>query len=205
MDEISYLTLVKNKNEIGEPITYSDKLLTHEWKTKRELIINRDKKTCTNCKSVQTTKNYGTYERPNTPEEQEEYIKQVNDLYRESVLDIFKPFKGNLFPDIIKNVPLGTQIVEKPTILHVHHKYYINDKLPWEYSNDALITLCQICHQDVHDNTEIPVYLDNEMTTRLKLTKCSRCNGSGYLKEYHYHQNGICFRCNGNKYDEFIE
>jgi hypothetical protein len=204
MEEINYSTLVRNKNLLGEFISYSDKLLTVEWKNKREFIINRDKNICTNCKSVPTTKKFGVYERPNTPEEQEEYVKKVNDLYRESVLEIYKPYLGNLVPDIIKDIPIGKQVVEKPTILQVHHKYYIKDRLPWEYNDDALITLCQICHQDIHDKTEIPVYLDEEMTAKLSVTKCSRCNGSGYLREYHYHQNGICFKCNGNRYNEFI-
>ena len=31
--------------------------------------------------------------------------------------------------------------------LHVHHKYYLKDKKPWEYPNDALITLCEGCHR----------------------------------------------------------
>jgi 5-methylcytosine-specific restriction endonuclease McrA len=30
--------------------------------------------------------------------------------------------------------------------LHVHHKYYIPEKKPWEYPNSALITLCEVCH-----------------------------------------------------------
>jgi hypothetical protein len=30
--------------------------------------------------------------------------------------------------------------------LHVHHKYYIYNKKPWEYDNNVLITLCDSCH-----------------------------------------------------------
>ena len=30
--------------------------------------------------------------------------------------------------------------------MHVHHKYYIPGKKPWEYPNKALITLCELCH-----------------------------------------------------------
>ena len=30
--------------------------------------------------------------------------------------------------------------------LNVHHKYYLENKEPWEYPMDALITLCEECH-----------------------------------------------------------
>jgi hypothetical protein len=30
--------------------------------------------------------------------------------------------------------------------LHVHHKFYLKVD-PWEYSDDALITLCEDCHE----------------------------------------------------------
>ena len=39
--------------------------------------------------------------------------------------------------------------------LHVHHKYYINDgRKVWEYPNEALITLCEGCHETEHINME---------------------------------------------------
>lgn len=31
--------------------------------------------------------------------------------------------------------------------LHVHHRYYIKGKDPWEYPKEALITLCEECHE----------------------------------------------------------
>ena len=40
--------------------------------------------------------------------------------------------------------------------LHIHHKYYQKEKLPWQYPNDALITLCWECHENLHKNTKIP-------------------------------------------------
>jgi len=30
--------------------------------------------------------------------------------------------------------------------LNVHHRYYLKDKEPWEYQMEALITLCEECH-----------------------------------------------------------
>ena len=34
-------------------------------------------------------------------------------------------------------------------VLHVHHKYYIEGLKPWEYDDDALISLCKNCHESV--------------------------------------------------------
>ena len=47
--------------------------------------------------------------------------------------------------------------------LQVHHKYYLqypdHEKvLPWEYKDDALITLCDKCHKKWHDTHTIKVY-----------------------------------------------
>lgn len=35
--------------------------------------------------------------------------------------------------------------------MHVHHKYYINGRKPWEHNNDCLITLCEDCHKYIHE------------------------------------------------------
>lgn len=35
--------------------------------------------------------------------------------------------------------------------LHVHHRYYIKGKMPWEYPSDALQVLCDICHRNEHE------------------------------------------------------
>ncbi len=87
--------------------------------------------------------------------------------------------------------------------LHVHHKYYQIGKLPWEYPNEALVTLCWDCHETLHKNLHIP--LINELGLRIgKLRPCSRCFGAGSFPEFSHIQNGICFRCYGAKYDEYI-
>lgn len=33
------------------------------------------------------------------------------------------------------------------TELQIHHLYYLKDKLPWEYPDNALMTLCECCHK----------------------------------------------------------
>lgn len=35
----------------------------------------------------------------------------------------------------------------KTGTLNVHHLFYISGNNPWEYENDALITLCERCHE----------------------------------------------------------
>lgn len=94
---------------------------------------------------------------------------------------------------------------EKSVIMHVHHKFYIKDKLPWEYDNEALITLCNWCHWELHTKTIIPIYtlLSGELH-ELNFTPCNRCNGAGVFLEFNHVQNGVCFKCNGNRYEELI-
>lgn len=80
--------------------------------------------------------------------------------------------------------------------LNIHHKYYIFGHNPWEYKDDALITLCEDCHRKRHESQNIPVY--NENRDIIEYAKvCDRCHGSGYLPEYYHVQQGICFKCGG--------
>ena len=43
-------------------------------------------------------------------------------------------------------------------LLQVHHRYYEDGLLPWEYPDDALVTLCEDCHKDIHRNRIMTVY-----------------------------------------------
>ena len=38
---------------------------------------------------------------------------------------------------------------DETTTLHVHHKYYVQDRKPWEYPNFALMTVCKGCHPEL--------------------------------------------------------
>lgn len=47
-------------------------------------------------------------------------------------------------------------------ILYVHHKYYMANRngikvMPWEYPNEALITVCYTCHKQLHKTTSVVV------------------------------------------------
>lgn len=83
------------------------------------------------------------------------------------------------------------------TQLHIHHKYYIKDRNPWEYENDALVTLCAECHQKRHNTTNIPLYSAEKELLITNLPMCNRCQGRGYIPQYHYYCEGICFKCFG--------
>lgn len=39
---------------------------------------------------------------------------------------------------------------DKESQLHVHHRRYLNNKMPWEYDDIYLITLCDSCHAKQH-------------------------------------------------------
>ena len=43
-------------------------------------------------------------------------------------------------------------------VLNVHHRYYIDNNMPWEYPDEALVTLCEDCHRKEHKYNEIDVY-----------------------------------------------
>ena len=87
--------------------------------------------------------------------------------------------------------------------LHVHHTYYQDKKQPWDYPNESLKILCWICHERLHSVEKVP-WRDEHGRSKGELTPCFRCGGSGYLPQYYYHQNGICFRCRGAKFEEFL-
>lgn len=80
--------------------------------------------------------------------------------------------------------------------LNIHHKYYIAGRYAWEYDDTVLETLCIDCHEKAHLENEIFVF--NQIGDKLyKAEICPKCGGSGYLKEYYYYKNGVCFNCYG--------
>lgn len=106
-----------------------------------------------------------------------------------------------------KNLDLSNilipQISDFQLILNVHHKYYITGRKPWEYDNNVLVTLCNECHSKIHIVSHVP-YFDENFKDR-NLMPCKRCFGTGYFPEYKHIEKGICFRCNGNRFEELIE
>jgi hypothetical protein len=175
-------------------IPYKELLELKEWKEFREKVIERDNHSCTMCKKKQSKKVGNQYYR---------------ELSEAEVLETKKHITFDLTGDGGFNVEMTTaQIISEPTdtpiILHVHHRHYVFGYTPWEYPLSAMTTLCHECHFELHNTIIVPVYIDETKRELLSLTPCKRCCGTGFLREYYYYQNGICFRCQGRKYEELI-
>lgn len=195
MNKISFLRLTQLKP--SGSISYIEKLNTKEWDEKRQMIIKRDKFSCKRCNLKASTFENGYMLREKTEEEIKEYKKKLANDWYDSVRPEYRhKFDRDTLPDVLKNIIIKPEQL----ILQVHHSYYILDKLPWDYPDESLITLCIECHQAVHDESDIPIYADETMTDKLIYSKCGKCNGSGYRPEYHYHKNGVCFGCGGKRY-----
>ena len=160
----------------GEEPSYEELLYTKEWRDFRKLILKRDNHQCQKCH------------------------KKGNELAWEMKMggvNIYVRQYDELEKNIYNSeVEYSSQHVE----LHVHHKYYIKDHYPWRYLLDALITVCMQCHENIHDNEEIPVYLSINKETKLLTRKCAKCNGTGYIKVYKHYMRGRCFSCEGKGY-----
>ena len=169
----------KLPEQFRNEITYNLLLHTDEWEECRNKILMRDNYCCTNCNATWNPANIAiTTKKP---------IKYL--------------IKGEWVNEIeyLKWLKLNEN---KPKIsLQVHHKYYQIDKLPWEYPDETLETLCVECHQEKHKNNVIPVY-DEDMKISIGFNTCDRCFGTGFIYEFRHIQNGICFECRGEKYNE---
>lgn len=209
----SYKDLLEEIGEFTKP-TYQELLSTIEWFNRRESITSRDEYTCTKCKR-------GTH-REMTTEEKELHLKALIQQYeinlanwekdednKERKIPIGKnsgrymifsnkpvhPSKNTTISYFVKNVP--------PVKFEVHHLGYVKGKLPWEYPDEWLTTLCSECHHKVHfgDKETLPqqikVYTSFTKKQEYFAPKCTKCNGHGYIQEYKQVQGGICFDCWG--------
>lgn len=89
--------------------------------------------------------------------------------------------------------------------LEVHHRYYILNHYAWKYDDSALITLCKDCHELIHKTISPLIYtITGDRFIRMNFTPCNRCGGAGWFQKYTHVQGGICFRCNGSRYEELI-
>ncbi len=200
--KINYNQLVKRKS--GDKITYQELLITQEWQTKRKDIISRDCNKCQICNNEATESIKGKHYRKLSEDEIKAYkgknIIRETEIKREFEAILNRKIDG---PFIKCAIPVSI-LTDRPIIPHVHHRYYIQGKLPWEYEPECFVTVCQDCHFNIHKEQDLPVYQDEERTIKLRLTTCDRCYGAGIFPEYSHIQNGVCFLCNGAKYLELI-
>lgn len=123
------------------------------------------------------------------------YLNGYNLFYKESLDNE----DGSNLEILCINNPKDSNDVFFCKDLHVHHKYYQKGLLPWEYPNEALTTLCWHCHEKLHENTEVDIYDEKGKLIGSKQS-CYKCHGAGFLPEYSYYKNGICFACNGERF-----
>lgn len=167
--------------------TYPELLSTQEWRSRREEIIKRDGYKCSKCETAATASQYNK-----KTEKYDHFWFGENELQNVKLQD------GTTGQAVLPKITIAKEMVN----LHVHHNYYVEGKLPWEYEDHALITLCNTCHSALHEEETVSVYSTDGRKIP-KLTLCGKCNGTGYLKEYNYHLNGVCFDCNGNRFTNY--
>lgn len=191
--QLSYNDIKESYRSTWE-IPYNILLELREWKELRERILERDQYTCRMCNKKGSEKHGDVYYRRLSPEESAASVQmEVVDITGTGEMVIMQ-----------ETAPVVAEPTKDPVILHVHHTYYVHGDAPWEYPEDAFLTLCHGCHVEVHESLVIPTYVDETKQQLIPLTPCTRCSGVGFLKEYLHYQNGICFRCMGRKFEEFI-
>ncbi len=151
---------------------YSLLLLSPPWRKKRKEIIKRDHFKCNCCGANETLNSKGVY-----------YTSLKHYGFNE---------RGKALYTLVNT--------HTPISLHVHHKLYVLDRFPWDYPTYELITLCHICHTKEHEMVNIPVFKTEHHKRKgesSKVCACWKCGGDGYLPEFSYHDNGVCYACDG--------
>jgi hypothetical protein len=187
------MTYHKLQSKYSSPsiIPYSELIRTKEWLEKRESIISRDHNKCTKCDKTPTS----TYYNHDT--------KSAMYLWYGEETPIYNKDKNGVMVEVESYIPIIN--ADKPYFMQVHHRHYVLEKLPWEYQDEDLITLCNWCHWEFHEKNSVPVYKTvNDKLEKIYLQPCLRCYGSGSFPEFAHVQAGICFRCKGARFEQLI-
>ena len=218
---VKYGDLVKRYSNPGK-ITYQQLLNTTEWHEVRSRILARDHHACRECnrrgtarfsvKKIQEV--FKIHDKKPDWRIVGSELKLPNSvsaghywMFSSITLEKFRAAYWDLKYLTLKNN--GTNFVliksSKPYHLQVHHRHYIIDNLPWEYPDNDLQTLCNWCHCLAHKNGYVNFYrkIDGELV-KANFTPCEKCHGAGWLPQYEHIEDGICFRCQGLKFDELI-
>jgi 5-methylcytosine-specific restriction endonuclease McrA len=166
-------------------IPYSELLKTDEWKQKRVEILKRDDFKCTTCGQGGTIEHYSQETKKITYYWFDHSHWAVNEWGEKE--PVIYPVK-----------------VDKPCHLEIHHHFYVINRLPWEYDNSDLTTLCNLCHDDFHNENNVTIYSE-DMLNELEGTPCHRCNGVGRIPKFSKIRGGICFNCEGARFVELIK
>lgn len=208
---------------------YEERLRSAEWREKRTHIVHRDGHKCMNCSNsnivqvsqwahlnnyyyVNSLKTIMLCTEPDTNAKRRlEFFVESFDVPKGSILyyQEFETIKGRVAKVMLIGELLSIDGMNKLSWtfakgLNVHHTYYQDGKLPWEYPDAALETYCSLCHKELHAKKKIPRLSASGEEIGF-MTPCPRCSGLGWLEDYNYYQGGVCFCCGGAKYIELME
>jgi hypothetical protein len=176
--------------------TYEQALERPEWKRLRREVLRTQGHRCRKCGKQETWNKWD-------PENETwNYYEVVIPGHCRKYLNSYEVNGGTEFYHILDDRDFVITKVARPTCLHVHHRYYICGRSPWQYHPDCFECLCLYCHFDLHKKTRIPMYfLNNGLLIETEdLVTCPRCNGAGGFPEYRHVMAGVCFRCSGSRY-----
>lgn len=233
--------------------TYTDLLKGQDWKTKRNIILNRDKNLCLICSNhnylgqlsigyikrhdngdlllgwnLSGLRNSTIVDLDNDYRWHMLYIKdreninfdnlknyvvyfEITETYRSiiAICEVDKAYdQFHAYLSIESNPYRRREFFKNAKYvqlkgLHVHHTYYQAGKLPWEYPDESLKTVCWKCHEQIHAEQKIPC-LDANYNLIMDLTPCGRCLGAGYLFDFDHLEDVICSECWGKRYNELV-
>lgn len=194
-----YKDLLEEYSNVHKHISYSELLFTTEWKTKRDVIAQREGHNCERCKKA-TTQMYI----PSVIGHYNPFVikKPAEVGFKNVTTDYIDPYTKEKLFEYEEEVPYVRES-KNPLFGHVHHTFYVNGCMPWEYRDEDLQFLCHFCHAEIHTTTKIFTY-DNYINRvdGIPIVSCDKCFGTGYLSEFEYHKDGICFQCNGRGHEK---
>ena len=69
---------------------------------------------------------------------------------------------------ILKRDNYKCAVCECKANLHVHHKYDLEGKMPWEVPDSCLVTLCKTCHEKEHEGKNIQSFIRRKKVPKKK-------------------------------------
>ncbi len=179
---MKYSEYIKEYKEISifYKINFKTLLFFDEWEFKSDEILKKNKYCCPKCKAIWN---------PNRIRQKCEngvcFSKIKDKWLNESE---YKEWKNEM-----KNFPTVD--------VKVYPIYFQMNKLPWDYPDNALETMCDKCHFEKIKQNKIEIR-DENMNLVKKINICYKCNGTGFIEKYDYINSGKCFDCKGNGYDD---
>lgn len=68
---------------------------------------------------------------------------------------------------IFKRDKYKCRICDSKKHIQVHHLLYINGKSAWQYSSKLLLTVCRICHTNIHKNIPTIIVSGDNLTFKI--------------------------------------